>query len=776
MGGITPVAGSEAGGSGAGEGGVAGASMHPANCDDGDPCTIDEAVAAGCDHRAVEDDTACDDGDVCTARDACQSGKCVGTFEETEGKLLGQLHAFGGFAPEHDGLALVLPGERAVFADPLNRGATRLTLVSTQGDALTVLDQIESPWPVIRTQISPWLWSNGFLSTLTNLGSDRIGFITSAGFEVYDLAGNELRLASSIIAAAGGRAAIAKGDQLWTCGQSIKRFKVSQDAQATIEDEGVLTGAPNCEALALSEDGALLYAATHHGLEVHETNADVTAEPKQTLFDEAAFFNVAAAPGHLVLQQMNAPGGLGEIMLLSTTDLAKVASLPYDPQAYEQNLGFALDGNSLIVQKLLAPPSGGTIESAQRYAIENDSLVPLESWTHRAHEHTEHNLLIDLTRPSLAGGLAILQPVRSSYRVAAEPGLVSSEQQGSFSALEPLASGQLLAFGLYSSQLIDVSDPQSPQFVAGGQTLGASAQPLKLIAPGGGVAHARLLNAATPGASNALSLALPGDTASLLRAELGQAARLSGSVAVRGGPAHLFTAMDVLYRLSLTGKTTFSLSASSLLGLDESDDQSLNDDFTSELEIPSPIHGSSRWFWRAAADDRGESLVLLDNWNTPEGRLESSLSWFALSDAGTRWIASTTISKGETDVEKAPATQLAVFDGRAVVSEGYGRCSIFRLQGEDIVTDATVELMAGPEKFSVRRVLRFDARFVYLAGSFLVTGQPARPAVVLLRSDDLTPAAHFDTEDDVDALTVVGAQLVFATANTLRTAQPQCEL
>jgi len=45
---------------------------EPADCDDGNPCTVDSCTSDGCVHEPVN----CDDGDACTA-DSCTSNGCV---------------------------------------------------------------------------------------------------------------------------------------------------------------------------------------------------------------------------------------------------------------------------------------------------------------------------------------------------------------------------------------------------------------------------------------------------------------------------------------------------------------------------------------------------------------------------------------------------------------------------------------------------------------------------------------------------------------------------
>jgi len=50
-----------------------------AECDDFNPCTMDECADDVCVFTPVADGTACDDGAFCTLVDSCQSGTCVGT-------------------------------------------------------------------------------------------------------------------------------------------------------------------------------------------------------------------------------------------------------------------------------------------------------------------------------------------------------------------------------------------------------------------------------------------------------------------------------------------------------------------------------------------------------------------------------------------------------------------------------------------------------------------------------------------------------------------------
>ncbi|HSA21155.1 MAG TPA: C25 family cysteine peptidase [Myxococcota bacterium] len=47
------------------------------DCADTDPCTDDVFSGAGCEHPAAADGTACDDGDPCTLEDACLAGACA---------------------------------------------------------------------------------------------------------------------------------------------------------------------------------------------------------------------------------------------------------------------------------------------------------------------------------------------------------------------------------------------------------------------------------------------------------------------------------------------------------------------------------------------------------------------------------------------------------------------------------------------------------------------------------------------------------------------------
>jgi YD repeat-containing protein len=51
----------------------------PADCDDGNVCTIDACEGGVCTHAAVADGTACNDGDACTQTDTCVAGVCTGT-------------------------------------------------------------------------------------------------------------------------------------------------------------------------------------------------------------------------------------------------------------------------------------------------------------------------------------------------------------------------------------------------------------------------------------------------------------------------------------------------------------------------------------------------------------------------------------------------------------------------------------------------------------------------------------------------------------------------
>ncbi|MBW1811275.1 MAG: hypothetical protein JRJ87_24000 [Deltaproteobacteria bacterium] len=47
------------------------------DCDDGNPCTVDECVNTSCQNTPKADDTPCDDGLYCTAADHCRAGRCI---------------------------------------------------------------------------------------------------------------------------------------------------------------------------------------------------------------------------------------------------------------------------------------------------------------------------------------------------------------------------------------------------------------------------------------------------------------------------------------------------------------------------------------------------------------------------------------------------------------------------------------------------------------------------------------------------------------------------
>jgi hypothetical protein len=49
-----------------------------AQCNDGNPCTIDRCVLRKCAYTNIQDGTACSDGSACTKNDVCGAGKCVG--------------------------------------------------------------------------------------------------------------------------------------------------------------------------------------------------------------------------------------------------------------------------------------------------------------------------------------------------------------------------------------------------------------------------------------------------------------------------------------------------------------------------------------------------------------------------------------------------------------------------------------------------------------------------------------------------------------------------
>lgn len=56
-----------------------------ADCDDGNPCTVDVcAPGAGCSHFSIPDGSSCDDERTCTSSDMCLAGTCEGTELEPD--------------------------------------------------------------------------------------------------------------------------------------------------------------------------------------------------------------------------------------------------------------------------------------------------------------------------------------------------------------------------------------------------------------------------------------------------------------------------------------------------------------------------------------------------------------------------------------------------------------------------------------------------------------------------------------------------------------------
>ncbi len=48
-----------------------------ADCDDGDPCSLDLCAAGACGHAPAPEQSPCSDGDPCTAGDTCSGGACL---------------------------------------------------------------------------------------------------------------------------------------------------------------------------------------------------------------------------------------------------------------------------------------------------------------------------------------------------------------------------------------------------------------------------------------------------------------------------------------------------------------------------------------------------------------------------------------------------------------------------------------------------------------------------------------------------------------------------
>ncbi len=55
------------------------------NCDDKNPCTIDQCEAKGCTHKAAKEGLTCDDGNICTVGETCSGGACKAAIALTCG-------------------------------------------------------------------------------------------------------------------------------------------------------------------------------------------------------------------------------------------------------------------------------------------------------------------------------------------------------------------------------------------------------------------------------------------------------------------------------------------------------------------------------------------------------------------------------------------------------------------------------------------------------------------------------------------------------------------
>jgi hypothetical protein len=738
-----------------------GGGISDIDCDDSNPCTNDSANERGtCVHASAPEGSDCSDESVCSERDQCHSGQCVGQPKSTSASLMGSLSNYAAFSPGTiSGSVAVISPTLAVYADSAATGID-LTLVRVTETGMEPLSRAHSQQGWMVDQVSPWLWANRPLSLVFPISASRFGLLASGqSIEVFEVtAGQLVPVASSALqSTAWITAAKSFGNQLWLCtSQGISAYTIANDGKITAV--GASAGLTNCNGLAVSEDGSLVYEATNTGLQILSVASDGSVSAKNVLFAGTPFFNVRAVNGRLAVQEMPPQKGFGAVRILRADDFSQVFSFRKEGQ----NLGFELfdDGIALARYRVHEGTHHDVVLEYHSFGSTATELISEHVlWDDSADvDYTNSNI----SQFALQGTLLGLPPLNQLFRLDPSSGSLlhlPGYQQGSLESLTALSANQLLATGPFSAHLIDVSDPATPHIVHSSE-LPVDTRALQALSTPTGEIKLLTLQEQAP------LIAEPTVQVSLL--ELVDGAPFSSrSFALDGGPSHLLNAGKALLQVA-PGDGQFTARRVNVR-VPSNSAESVTVVPGEWATLSNTGTAANRLSSQVATNGDGSEIIVLERQNTPmAATFESVLNWYEARGSEYKLLARGTWQSNSpvSDPVLGHGQALIVFDG-----------ILQRLQPEagELKVVAELDVSGFPESGTIDRVLSLGDEFSQLAITHESLFSSARnPRVLTLRTQDLSVVGRYDTQGQTLSAVQIGNLFAFGSKNHVLLAAPSC--
>jgi hypothetical protein len=772
------------GGAGAGDGGVAG----------GDGVAGASTSDDGC--VGVDEGRSCDDGDDCTVMDRCRNGVCAGVKNTPEPKLVAELATYGA-EPEPrrwlEGTTAFVADDRLVFLESTGPDSSRLALVHLSPDNLKRIGETRSrvAYNTHRMPTPEWLEkANTRLVVVDDTHLAVVGshlVLDAAGIEVFEVRSQglvprgftELPLSKLGIIALG---AVARSDALWICGiladgeAAVRSFRVDHNTW-TYAQVGEFE-VERCGGLALAPDGRTLFVAGN-GVQRFGVAEPEQFVPLSPLLAGQLVEEVQVNEHYLAALTVQESGAFGEAVVMRADEFERAdpSSLAVLPPRGSSALpfGMVLSEDRLVVEWLEA--NGGPRFLVSAHALDGADTPLLAEWTFReACCGGERSTLVS---PAARGDWVVLQPWRRVLRLAAEAGTFSTVtglQQGSMRSVISLSRSQTLTLGPYSSHRIDLAAPNAPRVVAGGMNLPPGTSDHQLVIPAASAAPELAETAAGP--FDALAQNTEDALFTILDASQTPPTQV-GSFFVKGLGARFGVGSGYLIHVLPEGSAAYRVRRYATLNgvgqerefLNPEHDAVITDRWGAELAVRSS--------WGMGVAKSGDELLIVQaRFSVGAGaRRGYSLLWVRAAPDGLTVVADAFLDPAELspglarlDVALSGDQALIMGDrGLVLVKRDGSRITRVAFRGSD-------DALAGSY---YQRILGFDAQRIFVARHRWTAeggGAAKRSAwnTDVLRAQDLSPLATYETPDDVRSLGFAGANLVFGMNTGVAVTTPLC--
>jgi hypothetical protein len=560
-------------------------------------------------------------------------------------------------------------------------------------------------------------------------------------------------------------AGVGRGDRFWTCaGFAVTTWRVGADDSLAPEpgQEFLLPG--SCRSLALSEDGATLWAATGSGLVPVDVSSPTGPVVKPALLASRAFYHLRLNGTWLVAHELRRYGELGSLLVFRVADLVGTADpapvKSFDPidggGLWARPVGFALLEDTLLVEWFRV--SGGT---ARAYRVERHALdaagvsATLGGLTLR--ESEELGLLLSPLPVAGRGRRAVMQPWRRVVELEG-PGALRFRTGAYHGSLERVwvdDQGDVLALGPFGTHRVDLSEPRQPTLSAGALDLPPDTRRLRLAPARSASGPLELLTLA----ANRANVQQEDGTAvlSCLRPGAGGLMEPAGVLRVNGGPAALASTRGQLFQVAATLAGPLRLR---------------------RFPLPTTCTGgvlgaaSERLFALGAASTRKGLGFALDAERAEAllGELHLEGTTFRARLAWGAWEGTGPVATGTLPATTDQFTALALAGGRGLVIENRRQLHVLRRDGDRIVTESSIDLMQQPQPVEVSRLLAFDGQVAWLA-----LASPTFGALALRVDTPGQVLASYETPAPVRSIDFAGERLVLGMNEALTVAAPACE-